>query len=88
MHTLFMPTTQTATATETKTRAGARCSPIRDPRAQAAIQAAAIAEIAAKVGHIETLEIRGRDGLDFHDLSVWVIREMLEAAYEAGRAAK
>jgi len=85
MHTLFMPTTQTATATETKTRAGARCSPIRDPRAQAAIQAA---EIAAKVGHIETLEIRGRDGLDFHDLSVWVIREMLEAAYEAGRAAK
>ena len=83
MHTLFMPTTQT-TATETKTRAGARCSAIRGLRAQAA----AIAEIAAKVGHIETLEIRGRDGLDFHDLSVWVIREMLEAAYEAGRAAK
>ena len=87
MHTLFMPTAQTAT-TETKARAGARCSAIRGPRAQAAIQAAAIAEIAAKVGHIETLEIRGRDGLDFHDLSAWVIREMLEAAYEAGRAAK
>ena len=87
MHTLSMPTTQT-TATETKTRAGARCSAIRGLRAQAAIQAAAIAEIAAKVGHIETLEIRGRDGLDFHDISVWVIREMLEAAYLSGRAAK
>ena len=36
---------------------------------------------------IETLETRNSDILDFHDLSVWSLREMLEAAYEHGFAA-
>ena len=37
--------------------------------------------------NIETLETRNSDGLDFHDVAVWAIRNALEAAYEAGRVA-
>lgn len=33
---------------------------------------------------IETLDSRGRDALDFHDVSVWQIKAALEAAYLAG----
>jgi hypothetical protein len=33
---------------------------------------------------IETLELRGRDHLDFHDVSVWAIRQALEDAFIAG----
>ena len=46
---------------------------------------ALLLEIAAKHFHIETLETRNSDGLDFHDVAVWAIRSALEAAYEAGR---
>jgi len=46
-----------------------------------------LAQIAADVLDIETLETRGSDRLDFHDLSVMVIKEALAAAYEAGRLA-
>ena len=35
----------------------------------------------------ETLETRNSDGLDFHDVAVWAIRDALEAAYAAGQAA-
>lgn len=35
---------------------------------------------------LETLEVRGRDGKDFHSLGVANIRVALENAYEAGRA--
>lgn len=35
---------------------------------------------------IETLETRHRDSLDFHDVSVWCVRDALQAAYEAGIA--
>ncbi len=35
--------------------------------------------------HIETLETRKSDSLDFHECSVWSIKAALEAAYEAGR---
>lgn len=48
---------------------------------------AILAGIAAEAG-IETLETRRSDSLDFHDLAVWTLREMLEKAYEAGRAAR
>lgn len=48
---------------------------------------AALLKIARNAG-IETLETRGNDSLDFHDLAVWQVREMLEAAYHAGRAAR
>ena len=34
--------------------------------------------------HIETLEVRGSDRFDFHDVSVESLREALEAAYNAG----
>ena len=36
---------------------------------------------------IETLEPRNSDGLDFHEVSVWGIRDALKAAFEAGRKA-
>lgn len=47
----------------------------------------AINEIARKALRVTTLETRGRDALDFHDLAVWNIREALGRAYDAGRAA-
>ena len=34
--------------------------------------------------HVQTLEVRGSDRLDFHDVSVESLREALEAAYNAG----
>lgn len=36
----------------------------------------------------ETLETRNSDNLDFYDISIWALKEMLEQAYEAGRKAK
>ena len=43
-----------------------------------------IEDIAREVLGIKTLKTRGRDSLDFHELSVWKLREVLLAAYEAG----
>jgi hypothetical protein len=37
---------------------------------------------------VETLVVRKSDSLDFHSVGVWGIKDALEAAYEAGRAAK
>lgn len=37
---------------------------------------------------LETLQTRGSDRLDFHDLSVAGVRAALKAAFEAGRASK
>ena len=37
--------------------------------------------------HLETLETRNRDRLDFHDVAVWALRAALEDAFEAGRRA-
>jgi hypothetical protein len=42
------------------------------------------AKIAKRHLRIDTLEVRGRDSLDFHDVSVQCIRDALEAAYKAG----
>ena len=47
----------------------------------------AASRVAADCLKIE-LEVRGSDGLDFHDLSVWSLREALVAAYQAGAASK
>ncbi|MBK8015230.1 MAG: hypothetical protein IPK20_00085 [Betaproteobacteria bacterium] len=47
----------------------------------------AIAEIARRILHLDTLETRNSDALDFHELAVWSIREALVAAYNAGRTA-
>ena len=48
---------------------------------------ALVMEIADKHFHLETLETRLSDGLDFHDVAVWSIRAALEAAFAAGQAA-
>ena len=40
--------------------------------------------IAEKHLCIETLETRNSDRLDFHDVSVWAVRDALEAAFKAG----
>lgn len=41
-------------------------------------------KIAQKYLNIPTLEARNSDSLDFYDLSVWSIKEALNAAYEKG----
>ncbi len=43
--------------------------------------------IAAKHFHLETLETRNSEGLDFHDVAVWSIRAALAAAFASGQAA-
>ena len=45
-----------------------------------------IQRIVREVLWLQTLEQRGRDHLDFHEVSIWQIRRALEQAYEAGRA--
>lgn len=40
--------------------------------------------IAKKMLGIETLQVRNRDSLDFHDCHVGSIKAALKAAYEAG----
>ena len=40
--------------------------------------------IAKKHLHIETLETRHSDRLDFHDVAVWSVRDALAAAFKAG----
>ena len=44
-------------------------------------------DIARKTLDIETLESRHSDGLDFHEVSVWGLKQALERAFEAGRKA-
>jgi hypothetical protein len=47
-----------------------------------------LAAIAKATLHIDTLETRKSDSLDFHDVAVWSVKAALEAAYRAGLAAK
>ncbi len=44
--------------------------------------------IAREILDLETLETRKSDSLDFSEQAVWTLRRALEAAYEAGRAAR
>ncbi|MFN3615398.1 MAG: DUF6900 domain-containing protein [Rubrimonas sp.] len=53
-----------------------------DPTAERDAQ---LLEIAPRQFHLETLETRNWDRLDFHDVAVWAIRAALEEAFEAGR---
>lgn len=57
-----------------------------DKKLSPAIRPALIA-IAQKHLHLDTLESRFSDSLDFSDQAVWSIRDALEAAYQAGVAA-
>ncbi len=43
-----------------------------------------LAAIAKEQLHIDTLETRRSDSLDFHDVAVWSVKAALEAAYRAG----
>lgn len=45
-----------------------------------------LAQIALAHLDIETLEQRGRDALDFHEVSVWSLKDALLCAYETGRS--
>lgn len=45
---------------------------------------AELAHIAQTVLHIGTLETRGGEDQDFHEVSTWSLKEALEAAYLAG----
>ena len=47
-----------------------------------------LAAIAKATLHIDTLETRKSDSLDFHDVAVWSVKAALEAAYRAGLAAR
>ena len=47
-----------------------------------------LANIAATILNLETLDTRNSDRLDFHELSVWQIKKALEAAFTAGQEAK
>ena len=40
--------------------------------------------IARQRTDIRTLRTRGRDSLDFHDVSVWALLDMMQSAYDAG----
>lgn len=44
-----------------------------------------LTQIAKKHLDIETLDTRHSDGLDFHDIAVWCIKDALQAAFEAGK---
>jgi len=57
------------------------------PSPQDAAAQAAVAEIARRHLRLDTLETRHSDGLDFHELAVWSIRDALMAAFEAGARA-
>lgn len=46
-----------------------------------------ISQIAKDCLDLDTLDTRNSDSLDFHDLSVWNVRDALLAAYRAGMAA-
>jgi hypothetical protein len=48
---------------------------------------AATMENAAKLLYLDTLETRKSDALDFHDLAVWQLKEVVRMAFEAGRNA-
>jgi hypothetical protein len=48
---------------------------------------AQLTEFAERQLNIPTLKSRNSDSLDFHNVSVWAVKEALENAYKAGRLA-
>ena len=45
-------------------------------------------QIAAEQLRIDTLATRNSDRLDFHEVSVWGLKEALQAAFKAGQQSK
>jgi hypothetical protein len=68
-------TKKTNTKTDVRTMAA---TPARDAK---------LLTIARELLFLETLETRNMDGLDFSEQAVWSLKEALEAAFAAGRAA-
>ncbi len=56
----------------------------RKTKAEQKLEAELLA-IAKQHFHIETLETRNMDRLDFHEVAVWGIRDALMAAYKLGQ---
>ncbi|PTX37870.1 hypothetical protein IQ03_05167 [Gemmobacter caeni] len=56
-------------------------------KTKAPTTAACLTRIAQVHLGLETLEERRSDSLDFHEVSVWSVRDALRAAFEAGQAA-
>lgn len=52
-----------------------------DPKVQKEIEK----RICNELG-LETLETRNSDGLDFHEISVWALRKIIEDVYAEGYA--
>lgn len=71
-----------------RTAATVAAAPVRDPSGLPPLMVpqmeATIALIARDELGVETLEVRGRDHLDFHSCSVWSLRAALVEAYEEG----
>jgi len=44
-----------------------------------------ITDIAIDVLEVKNLEAQGNDSLDFHDIAIWTIEELLTRAFEAGQ---
>lgn len=44
-----------------------------------------ISAVASIVGNIPTLGRQNTDSLDFHEISVWTLKEMLRISYELGK---
>jgi hypothetical protein len=53
---------------------------------EAAKAGAAVTKVAHDILGLDTLETRNSDGLDFHEVAVWTIREALIAAFNMGVA--
>lgn len=45
-------------------------------------------QIAAEHLYIDTVATRNSDSLDFHEVSVWGLKEALQAAFTAGQQSK
>ncbi len=62
-------------------------TPQKTRRTPAQTLDALLTRIAQEHLFIDTLETRNSDSMDFHDVSVWGVKEALLAAYQAGLAA-
>jgi len=58
----------------------------RDHVGRGSVMTSPTGAIAKKTLHVDTLETRKSDSLDFHDVAVWSVKAALEAAYRAGLA--
>ncbi|WP_434345746.1 DUF6900 domain-containing protein [Myxococcus virescens] len=66
--------------TPRKPRSTSTAKPARAPEAT-------LERIARETLNIDTLKTRKSDSLDFHDVSVWRLKDALEAAFQAGLSA-